>query len=478
MIIALVAASFAAGPGDSVVSLTVTWQGWETAQPWSKTSPAQRTGNATVVVGPKGQPHLLTTASAVLNATLVRVTKNGEPNEIPARVVRLDREANLALLAVDEPTFFRDLQPVRVDVRPFASGDVTVARWRGNQLETVAGTVSRSVAIDSPTGMLDVLALRVVSDVTGAGAAEPVFRGKSLVGVATSQSGSDLTVLTAPFVAGWLADAAKDAPVRWASALGAGLQEIRSPTLAAWLHLDRPRGVLVTRIAQGSPACGALRSGDVLLRVDGQELDGEGNVRDPVYGLVYFEHLLARHHVGDLLPVQVVRDGTTLDTTVPLRPYDGSSLLLPIDRVGPPPYLVAGGLVFREFDESLQARSVELRIVSQLRRTAQSADRRRVVVLSSVLPDTYNLGYHGTSELEVERVNGQLVDGLEAVRAAFGAPKDGFHVVTFAPNPRLRQLVLDASTFAEAGERIAASYGIPETWRPSEPLPDLGPACE
>jgi hypothetical protein len=139
---------------------------------------------------------------------------------------------------------------------------------------------------------------------------------------------------------------------------------------------------------------------------------------------------------------------------------------------------VAGGLVFREFDESLQARSVELRIVSQLRRTAQSADRRRVVVLSSVLPDTYNLGYHGTSELEVERVNGQLVDGLEDVRAAFDAPKDGFHVVTFAPNPRLRQLVLDASTFADAGERIAASYGIPETWRPSEPLPDLGPACE
>lgn len=465
-----------AGPGPSVVSLTVTHQAWEPGAPWQKAPPAQRQGQAVVVDGPEG-PRLVTSASLLANATLVRVQKNGAPTEAIARVATLDREANLAVLAVDEGAFYADLSPVRFARKPVVEGEITLARWRGSQLETANARVARATVVDSMTGVLDLLSLRVSTDMANGGAAEAAFRGRDFVGLAVGQLNPELAVVPAGTIASWLRalDAGESRP--WAGTLGLGQQAIRSPVFVDWLGLDAPRGVLITGVPQGSAACGALRRGDVLLSVAGQPLDGEGNVRDPDFGLLYFEALLADYRAGDALPVEVLRDGKVLSLALALRPMTGAHSLIPTDRPEPPGYLVAGGFVFRELDETTPARSNEARIVSALQRGAQSSDQRRVIVLAAVLADTYNLGYHGLSDLVVDSVNGRPVDALEDVKAALEAPESGYHVVRFRPNVRMAEAVLDASTFAEASARIAAAYGITEVWRAPPPPPDLGPAC-
>lgn len=470
------AARAPADPGPSVVSLTVTHQAWEPGAPWQKAPPAQRQGQAVVVPGPDG-PRLVTSASLLANATLVRVQKNGAPTEAVARVTTLDREANLAVLAVDDGAFFADLAPVRFVRKPVTEGEITLARWRGSQLETADARVARATVVDSMTGVLDLLSLRVATDMANGGAAEAAFRGRDFVGLAVGQLNPELAVLPADTISRWLSslDAGEARP--WAGTLGLGQQAIRSPVFVDWLGLDAPRGVLITGVPQGSAACGVLRRGDVLLSVAGQPLDGEGNIRDPDFGLLYFEVLLARYRAGDVLPVEVLREGKVLAVSMPLRALSGAHGLIPTDRPEPPGYLVAGGFVFRELDETTPARSNEARIVSALQRSAQSADRRRVILLAGVLADTYNLGYHGLSDLVVDSVNGQPVDALEDVKAALEAPEGGFHVVRFRPNVRMAEAVLDASTFAEASARIAAAYGITETWRAPAPPPDLGPAC-
>jgi len=423
-------------------------------------------------------PMLLTTAQMVSFATHIRASKHGEPGESPARVLYEDREANLALVSVDDPAFFDDLEPVRLARRPIASGDVQITRWRDNQFEVSRGRVSRAVVADSPTGVLKSVSLRVQADIQGGGWSEPVFVGGSLVGLATGQSDSDMQVLPVDFLAPWLGEVQDAGHMRpWAGQIGAIFEEIRSPSLAGWLGLDAPRGILVRRVAQGGSACGVLRKDDVLLALDGQEIDGDGNVRDPRYGLLWFEVLLAGYHAGDAVTVRVLRDGAVLGLPMPLRTYTGESWLVPADRVDPPAYLVAGGLVFREFDETYPTWAAELRILAQLDRLEQTADRRRVVVLSSVLADPYNLGYQGFADLPVASVNGRPVDAVSDVAEALEHPLEGFHVVRFLPNPRLNEIVLDAATLAEATARIAAAYGIPEVYRPGAPPPDLGPAC-
>ena len=108
----------------------------------------------------------------------------------------------------------------------------------------------------------------------------------------------------------------------------------------------------------------------------------------------------------------------------------------------------------------------------------------RLVGLSRRYPNSprynrYNLGYHDVSNRVVESVNGQAVDSVEDLAAAFAEPDGGFHVVRLAPNSERAELVLDATEFEAASQRILEAYGVPAPMRGSQtPLPPLGGACE
>ncbi len=81
--------------------------------------------------------------------------------------------------------------------------------------------------------------------------------------------------------------------------IGAGLQEV-TPDIAASLGLERPTGLLLTDVFDGGPADRArLRSGDVLLRLGGQEVNDPAGLR--------FE--LLTHRIGDLVEAAYFRDG-------------------------------------------------------------------------------------------------------------------------------------------------------------------------
>jgi hypothetical protein len=461
--------------GAQIVNLNVTAQQWDFAQPWAKASPVKRSAYATVVQTPAG-PALLTAATMVQAATVLQVTKNGSNLESTARVLVEDREQNLALVTVDAPGFYDDLRPARFTKKPLTAGDVTLARWRGSQVETATGRVARPTVIDSASGVTDMVTLRVSTDMANGGAGEPAFRRGELVGVAQGQLGSELSLVPAGHLEAWLRTAgADDRP--WVGTLGLSEQPVTSAVLVDWLGLDKARGLLITSVPQGSSACGQLRRGDVLLSVDGLPLDGEGNVEHPIYGRLYYEYLVGQRREGDRLPVQIWREGKAVDLQLPLRSYRGEHWLVPTDQPGPPPYLMAGGLVFRELSDSTPTRSTELRLLSGLQRQAQREGRRRIIVLSQVLPDPYNLGYHGQSDEAVDKINGQPIDSIDDVAAALAAPVGAHHIIELWPNPVLMTVVLEAAGLEAATARIAEAYGLPSPLRLAPaPLP-LGPAC-
>ena len=185
----------------------------------------------------------------------------------------------------------------------------------------------------------------------------------------------------------------------------------------------------------------------------------------------------------------MLRDGTEQTLELELKTYASSRRLIPWRRDGEAPaYLVVGGLVFRELDGSYlrswgddwsQNAPSELVTTYHMQGHAQEPDRRRVIVLSAVLPDRYNLGYHDVSDLIVERVNGLPIDSVRDVAEAFGKPDGNYHVVELEPNSQRIEIVLDASQLEEASERIAQAYQIPSPIRTrDEEFPPLGPPCE
>jgi hypothetical protein len=104
--------------------------------------------------------------------------------------------------------------------------------------------------------------------------------------------------------------------------------------------------------------------------------------------------------------------------------------------------------------------------------------RRRILLISSVFPSGYNIGYHDLRDLAVREINGRPVDSVSSAAEAFEHPEGRFHRIVLYPNPERAEIILDAVSFETATNEILEDYSIPMRVRPEEPRPDLGPDCE
>lgn len=467
--------------GSQVVMLSVTDQGWDQDRPWAKYNPEYREAFAVVVEGNL----LLTLAQMTADATLIQVERGDDARRWNARVVHSDPEINLALLTVDEPEFFQGLEPARFASALPTEGSVQSVRWSNRQLEISTSRVAHVEVAPSRYGNVEHAFLQVQTDITAGGWSEPVFRDGELIGLTSSQEEDQSAAITPVEVLREYVESARSGDYRGFASLGLVWQQNRDEALAAFLGLEGPpRGVVVRRARTGGSSCGVLQPRDILLELDGHPIDAVGHYEHPRYGRIEFTNIAVDgHHPGDVLPARVLRDGKPVDLQIELTAYPSELRLVPSLREGvPPPYLVAGGLVFRELDAAylqtwggswFDTAPLELTVRYALEAHAQTPERRRIVVLTTVLPDAYNLGYHDVSEAVVERVNGRAVDSIAALEEAFAAPRDGYQVIDLAPNLRRRQIVLDAADFDTASRRIQEAYQIPEVERrePRPPIP-------
>jgi hypothetical protein len=160
---------------------------------------------------------------------------------------------------------------------------------------------------------------------------------------------------------------------------------------------------------------------------------------------------------------------------IPLKNMPPSISLIPQVRPNqPPPYLVAGGFIFRELDVPyLQAWGDKweenipsyLRCIYKMDGESLLSEKRRLIILTDVFPDEYNLGYHDMAQNIVKAVNGRPVDSIQKMEEAFQHPQNGFHVIEFMQSFDTSKVILDAKTFDSATASIMEKYQIPSRIR-------------
>jgi hypothetical protein len=169
------------------------------------------------------------------------------------------------------------------------------------------------------------------------------------------------------------------------------------------------------------------------------------------------------------MTVKVLRDGERLDLRLPLRVMRTDEDRVPAYVFGRgPDYVVVGGLVFEELTRPYLAawgdwaRRAPPRLLVAMDREPEDgrAEPKKIVVLSSVLPDAANLGYQELRDLIVQRVNGREIASLADLRQAFASPQGGFDVVEFLAGQGTARAVLDVGEARDAAARIRQAYGI------------------
>ncbi|MDH4121311.1 MAG: serine protease [Deltaproteobacteria bacterium] len=459
-----------------VVSLRVTNQAFDPRAPWQKQNEDTIQGSALVIR--KGW--LLTTAEMVRNATLIEAGKLGRTPSTPVRLVRVDYELDLALLRVDSPDFWKDLEALPLAPQALSGGRFLINRWRSTgRFEQGTGEVVDVRAGTSRYGNMEIPQLRANTNMGGLGWAEVLTLDGQVVGIITSQN-QEIQVTPSPVLAAFVA--AADHPGWFFAHRGFTWQRTDHPALAQALGL-RPGGpgVLIPEVLSGGTGAREIRPGDVLLVVNGYLINNEGQIQHPLYGRVAFTLALNDLPSAKTLPAKVWRNGNVVDINLVRRRYrDADYRVLPYAFDGPADYEVLGGVVFQELQlDALRAwgkgwtqRAPQRLIIEYaLNSMAEGNHPEKIVIISQVFPDPSTLGYESSANSMVVRVNGRAVTSLASLRQALKSPLEGFHVVETMGGGR-GSLVLKADEIPTIRERVGKLYGLPNSIPvPTKPAP-------
>ena len=470
----------------SVVSLQITYQGWDNDRPWAKLEPRSRSASAVLI----DDTHLLTTAQMLDHATYIRLNVFGEPRTYEPRIAYIDRSINLALIAVDDPAVLEGLTPVpAIATQTPTSGNLTTVRWRGQQLEAASSRVVGFVVAESRYSQVSHAFVHMRTDMANGGWADPVFSNGELVGMTVSQSKQVSRAIPAEILSAFLGRLDSNEPPVGFTEIGANWQVNRDPGLTSHLgQKGEPQGVVIRTVTWGTSACGVLEPRDILLEVNGKSIDAGGNYQDSRLGRLPYGHLFTtRNRPGDKVPIKVLRDGRELDLEMTARAYPDALNLIRSNSESAPPFVIVGGLLMRELDapylrtwgdEWTKNAPDRLLTLYNYGRGAQTPQRRRRVLITAVLPSSYNIGYENIRDQLVEKINGQSIDSIPDILDALRQPLDSFHVIELAPGATRGRIVLDAATLDAATQEIVEAYGIPLTVRlPDSPPPEGGGEC-
>ena len=233
------------------------------------------------------------------------------------------------------------------------------------------------------------------------------------------------------------------------------------PRLKDYYNLKASQGgVLINYvIPDGGPYKFGLRNNDILLEMDGHEIDNFGDIFfEPLGQKIYFEEILNRKRVGDPLGVKVIREGKLLQ--IKGRVTQGLPKLVSkiFTRAN---YFVTGGIGFVELTYNCiknlgrSGRSYEEKYLGEF----PQKPYQKIVIISEIFPE-YGLVETSAYLERVEKINDTEVLNIEQLYDTIqGAKKRGEKKVLLKL-PGNVQLPLDLDQADELDRAIQQKYGI------------------
>jgi len=450
----------------SIVRIEVSRKIYDYYQPWNRRN--DRSMKSGLVIGER---QILTTCQDMSDHTLIRIQKDGRGKWVNASVVWVDYYANLAMLTVKEDEFWKGLKPAELTGKePTEGATLQIVRWREGKLENRSAEFTQYAVRQSEFSAISHVQMEMDSEIQAVGWGEPVVYNSHVVGILSQQRGRACKAIPTPFIQKIL-EARRAGTYRGLGYFHFYWQPAENTDSLGYLRLPgEPRGILVINVPErtdGQPS--VLKPRDIILQIDGFDVDIQGDYQDPEFGQLMLENLATRGKwAGDDVKFKIWRDGKPLEITYRLPKYEYAHSVVPFGVYDQPPeYLILGGLVFQPLTYPyLQRWGSEWERRAPFRLTyytpdEATKDQPAIVVLSQVLPDPYNIGYNEQRYQVLQKVNDRKVNTLTDLREALKHPKGKFHVLDFQAGESAQRVVLAADDADDAAtKRVLQRYGI------------------
>ena len=463
----------------SVVLIRSVKQDFDYVTPWKQKAMRQSIGSGFLI----GRQQVLTNAHNVSNCKYIELKKENIAKRYPARVAFIGHDCDLAILTIDDESFFDGTVPLELAEIPRVNSTVSTYGFPvgGNRISVTEGVVSR---IETDTyvhsGADAHLVIQTDAAINPGNSGGPVMQNGKVVGVAFQgllmAEGIGYLIPTT-VIRHFLVDI-EDGKYDGFGSLGVLLYPgLHSVSYKDYLKVPANEdGIVVVATIMHSSVESTLQPNDVITRIDNYNIDNDGMVR--IHGLrLHMSEVIETKHIGQPSELTFYRSGKLIKetSTVALnRPIFEQAHQY--DR--PPQYVCFAGLTFvpatRNFLETwgrdwrtgiphylryLFVHSMQLNIDRQ---------RKEYVVLAEIMPDEVN-SYAGDFRSQpVESINGIAIWSLDDVYKAFKETVGDFYTIKFLGNNRT--LLIDAKKARLRHQLILDKYHIPAEARLEETL--------
>ncbi len=454
---------------NAVVKVFSTMRYPDLYKPWAKQAPSEATGTGVIIEGKR----ILTNAHVVLYASQVQVQANQAGDKISATVEAIAQGIDLAVLKLDDESFFDTRPPLpRASTLPEIKDAVLAYGYPtgGTSLSITKGIVSR---IEFATYNLSVSGLRIQIDaaINPGNSGGPAIAGDKMIGLAFSHLGGAQNIgyiIPNEEVELFLKDIA-DGQYEGKPAMFDELQTLENPALRSFLKLDKSvEGIVVHEPYESDPAY-PLKEWDVITKIGDTSVDDQGMIKLGSNLRVRFQYLIQQQAKGGKVALTIVRAGKEIAVDLPVQP--DRPMLISDLRGTYPSYFVFGPLVFStatmQFVAGIGGNANVMTMLSAIgsplviRRGDKPAfaGESLAVVSSPFFPHKLSKGYSNPVAHIVDSVNGVHVKSLNHLVGVLRDATDEFVTIEFEGRG-MEALVLSRKECLAATDEILTDNGV------------------
>ena len=454
---------------NSVVKVFSTIRGPDPFKPWGKSAPQEITGSGVVIEGKR----ILTNAHVVAYASQVQVQTGQAGDKVSATVVAVARGMDLAILKLDDESFFDTHAPVvRTSNLPQVRDAVFAYGYPigGNSLSITKGIVSR-IEFVNIRGPVEGLRIQIDAAINPGNSGGPAIAGDKMIGLAFAGATNAQNIgyiIPNEEIELFLHDIA-DGSYTGKPVMLDVIQTLENQAMRDYLKLDKSiEGAIVHRPYQDT-ATYPLKEWDVITRIGDSAIDNQGMVKLSGNLRVRFQYRVQQLAVNGKVPLTVIRGGKSVNIQLPV--FSGRPLLIPDLKGEYPSYFIYGPIVFsRATNEFLSFISGNAPVLSAYAYNASPLMTRRgdmpdanheelVVISSPFFPHKLVTGYSNRFGSVIRSINGVAIRSLQHLVSVLRDLKEDLIVIHFDQRNG-ETMVLPRKAMLEQTEIVLSDNGI------------------
>ena len=442
----------------ALVKVYTSHQLFDYLSPWQYGQSANSTATGFIIDGER----IITNAHAVLNSKFLQVRKEGDSKKYKAVVKFTSEEYDLALVEIEDKSFFKGTVPLKLGTLPEIQEKLTVYGYPlgGDKLSTTQGIVSRMEHNTYTLTNRKFLIGQTDAAINSGNSGGPVVSKGKVAGVAFAglNSADNIGYFIPVNILNNFLEDIKDGKYDGSPLLGVEWSELESPSHRRMLGIEaKTGGILIKKVFKNSPFEGVLQKNDVLMKLDNYPVEYDGTIEFRKNEKTDFSYVNQQKKYGDNLSYEIIRDKKTKTGQVKLEKKDIKyTVVTEVTIETPPSYMVYGGLLFEPLTSNYMAGTIE-KLGSVYDREELYKDYKELVVLVRVLPFDVNLGYTDAEHEIIVKVNGEKYKDFKDFAQKVKNVKSGFIVFE---NDKGDEIVLDVKEVEEQKEELMQNYNI------------------